>query len=129
MKYIDYMRLNPFQRFWYNLSNFFKAIPGAVKKFFVAIGTFFVKFFKGIGTGVSGYVSRFIKGDWATKLSYIFMGFGNMVKGQLIKGLLFFVIEVDRCSTAKILHLDRIVGIFGDYNFFAVTLSGFVNRV
>ena len=94
MKYIDYMRLNPFQRFWYKFSTAMKAFPGKLKAFFVAIGTFFVKLFKSIGTGVSGYVSRFIKGDWATKLSYIFMGFGNMVKGQLIKGLLFFVIEL-----------------------------------
>lgn len=94
MKYIDYMQLNPFQKFWYKLTNFFKAVPGALKKFFVAIGTGIAKFFKGIGKAVSGYVSRFIKGDWATKLSYIIMGFGNMVKGQLVKGLLFLGIEI-----------------------------------
>ena len=94
MKYIDYMQLNPFQKFWYNLCNFFKAVPGALKKFFVVIGTGIAKFFKGIGKAVSGYVSRFIKGDWATKLSYIIMGFGNMVKGQLVKGLLFLGIEI-----------------------------------
>lgn len=94
MKYIDYMQLNPFQKFWYKLTNFFKAVPGALKKFFVVIGTGIAKFFKGIGKAVSGYVSRFIKGDWATKLSYIIMGFGNMVKGQLVKGLLFLGIEI-----------------------------------
>ncbi len=94
MKYIDYMQLNPFQRFWYNFSTAMKAFPGKLKKFFVAIGTIIVNFFKGFGKAVAGYASRFVKGDWATKLSYIVMGFGNMVKGQLIKGLLFFVIEL-----------------------------------
>lgn len=94
MKYIDYMQLNPFQRFWYSFSNALKAFPGKLKNFFVAIGAFIVKFFKGIGKAVAGYVSRFVKGDWAVKISYIVMGFGNMVKGQFIKGLLFLGIEI-----------------------------------
>ncbi|MBR2714879.1 MAG: sugar ABC transporter permease [Ruminococcus sp.] len=94
MKYIEYMQLNPFQRFWYNFSTAMKAFPGKVKAFFVAIGTLIVNFFKGIGKGVAAYVSRFIKGDWATKLSYIIMGTGNFSKGQYIKGLLYFLLEI-----------------------------------
>ncbi|MBQ8860811.1 MAG: sugar ABC transporter permease [Ruminococcus sp.] len=94
MKYIDYMQLNPFQRFWYNFSSAMKALPGKLKNFFVAIGALIVKFFKGIGKAVAGYVSRFIKGDWAVKISYLIMGFGNMVKGQFIKGLLFLGLQI-----------------------------------
>ena len=94
MKYIDYMQLNPFQRFWYNFSNAMKAFPGKLKNFFVAIGVLIANFFKGIGKAVAGYVTRFIKGDWAVKISYIIMGFGNMVKGQFIKGLLFLGIQI-----------------------------------
>ena len=94
MKYIDYMRLNPFQRFWYNFSSAMKAFPGKLKKFFVAVGVLIANFFKGIGKAVAGYVTRFIKGDWAVKISYLIMGFGNMVKGQFIKGLLFLASEV-----------------------------------
>ncbi|MBQ7965133.1 MAG: sugar ABC transporter permease [Ruminococcus sp.] len=94
MKYIDYMQLNPFQRFWYNFSNTMKAFPGKLKNFFAAIGMFIANFFKGIGKAVAGYVSRFVKGDWAVKISYLIMGFGNMVKGQFIKGLLFLGLQV-----------------------------------
>ena len=94
MKYIDYMQLNPFQRFWYNFSNAMKAFPGKLKNFFAAIGMFIANFFKGIGKAVAGYVSRFVKGDWAVKISYLIMGFGNMVKGQFIKGLLFLGLQV-----------------------------------
>ncbi len=45
MKYIDYVQLNPFQKFAYNAKNFFKALPGKVAGFFKAIGNAIVKFF------------------------------------------------------------------------------------
>lgn len=93
MKYIDYMRLNPFQRFWYKFSSGLKAFPKKLAAFFIAIGKFFVKFFVGVGKAVAGYVMRFIKGDWATKISYVVMGFGNATKGQVIKGMLFLMAE------------------------------------
>ena len=35
-----------------------------------------------------------IKGDIPTKLSYLIMGLGNFCHGQIIKGILFFLIEV-----------------------------------
>ena len=94
MKYIDYKQLNPFQKFAYNFTNFFKKLPGRVAAFFKAIGRFFVRLFTGIGKGVANYVTRFIKGDWTVKLSYVVFGFGNMMKGQIIKGLLFLATEV-----------------------------------
>lgn len=94
MKYIDYVQLNPFQKLGYNLKNFFVNLPKNLGKVFKAIGNFFKKIFVGIGKGFAGYFTRFIKGDWATKLSYIIMGFGNIVKGQIIKGLIFLATEV-----------------------------------
>ncbi|MCH5300441.1 MAG: sugar ABC transporter permease [Ruminococcus sp.] len=94
MKYIDYKQLNPFQKFAYNFTDFFKKLPGRVVGFFKAIGRFFVKLFTGIGKGVANYVTRFIKGDFAVKLSYLIFGFGNIMKGQIIKGLLFLATEV-----------------------------------
>ena len=94
MKYIDYVQLNQFQKIWYNLKTFFIALPGNIVKICKAIGRFFKKLGLGIGKGVAGYFSRFVKGDWATKLSYIIMGFGNMMKGQIVKGLIFLATEV-----------------------------------
>lgn len=94
MKYIDYVQLNPFQKLGYNLKRFFLAIPGGLKKFFCMIGRFFKNLFCGIGKGVRNYGLRFAKGDWATKLSYIIMGVGNISKGQIAKGLLFLATEI-----------------------------------
>ena len=39
-------------------------------------------------------VSVFVKGDVFSKLSFIVMGLANIVSGQIIKGLLFLVIEI-----------------------------------
>ena len=94
MNYIDYVQLNPFQKLGYNLKKFFVNFPANCGKVFGAIGRFFKKLFVGIGKGFAGFFSRFVKGDWATKLSYIIMGFGNMVRGQFIKGLIFLATEV-----------------------------------
>ena len=94
MKYIDYVQLNPFQKIGYNLKTFFLALPSNLVKIGKAIGRFFKKLGIGIGKGVAGYFSRLVKGDWATKLSYIIMGFGHIMKGQIIKGIIFLLTEV-----------------------------------
>ena len=94
MKYIDYVQLNPFQKIGYNLKQFFVKLPSNLVKIFKAIGMFFVRIGKSIGKGCAGYVTRFIRGDWATKLSYLIMGTGNIVRGQVIKGLIFLATEV-----------------------------------
>ncbi|MBQ6348435.1 MAG: ABC transporter permease subunit [Clostridia bacterium] len=36
----------------------------------------------------------FVNGDWKTKLSYLVMGFGNIARGQVLRGLLFLLFEV-----------------------------------
>lgn len=48
-----------------------------------------------IGRGFQGLWFRFVKGDWRTKLSYLFMGFGCFSRSpkQILKGLLLFAVE------------------------------------
>ncbi len=94
MRYIDYMQLNPFQKFGYNFVNFFKKLPGNIARFFKFIGHAIVRFFVGIGKGLAGYGKRFVKGDIFVKLSYLVFGVSNMVRGQIIKGLIFLFSEV-----------------------------------
>ena len=94
MKYIDYVQLNPLQRAGFKTKEFFANLPKNFVKVMTVIGMFFVKLGKGIGKGFAGYFTRFGRGDWATKLSYIIMGLGNMVRGQIGKGLIFLATEV-----------------------------------
>lgn len=94
MDFLDYVQLSKGQRFVYKLKSFFTGIPGAIAAFFVMIGNFFKKLFLGIGHGFQNYGHRFAKGDIGTKLSYIIMGAGNMLHGQIVKGIIFLAVEV-----------------------------------
>ncbi|MGN1130243.1 MAG: carbohydrate ABC transporter permease [Ruminococcus sp.] len=94
MRYIDYVQLNPFQKFGYNFVQFFKKLPGNLARFFKFVGLAIVHFFVGIGKGFANYGTRFVKGGVGVKISYVIFGVGNMVKGQIVKGLLFFLSEV-----------------------------------
>ena len=94
MTYVEYKQLNPFQRFAHNFKKFILNIPHALASFFKAIGHAFVSFFTGIGKGFKNYGVTFVKGDWATKLSYLIFGLGDIHKGKYYKGILFFLTEV-----------------------------------
>ena len=50
--------------------------------------------FKKIGTAIKNGVMVFVKGDIFTKLSAVIMGIGCMVRGQIVKGLVFLAAEV-----------------------------------
>ena len=94
MTYVEYKQLNPFQRFAHNFKKFILNIPHALASFFKAIGHAIVSFFTGIGKGFKNYGVTFVKGDWATKLSYLIFGIGDIHKGKYYKGILFFLTEV-----------------------------------
>ena len=74
MTYVEYIQLNPFQKFGYKFKKFFVNFPGAFVRFFKAIGLGIAHFFIAIGKGFANYGKTFVKGDWATKLSYLIFG-------------------------------------------------------
>ncbi|MDE7390610.1 MAG: sugar ABC transporter permease, partial [Lachnospiraceae bacterium] len=78
----------------YKVKEFFSLIPGRLKAFFMAIGRFLKNLLFGIGRGLKGFGVRFVDGDIGTKLSYLVMGFGNITKGQIGKGLVFLCTEI-----------------------------------
>ena len=94
MNYIDYVQLNPFQKFVYKLKSFFMAIPGALAGFFKGVGKAIVAFFVGIGNFFKDYANNFAVGGLATKLSYVIMGAGCFLNRQIIKGVLFLAAEI-----------------------------------
>ncbi len=93
MKYVDYMQMNVFQRFWYKLKEFFRTLPAKTKAFFCSIGNAIKRVICGIGRGIADFFVGFVKGDIFTKISYVIMGFGNIARGQVIKGFIFFALE------------------------------------
>lgn len=90
---LEYLRLNKFKKFLYKLLLFIVAIPKWFLNLFKAIGRFFVKMAKKIKDEAVFLFMTFKKGSVWTKLSYIFMGFGNLFHGQIVRGLFFLLFE------------------------------------
>ncbi|MCD8118162.1 MAG: sugar ABC transporter permease [Lachnospiraceae bacterium] len=91
---LEYLKLPKWKRFLYKIASFFTSIPGGIVNGVKAIG----RFFKMVGLGIAHFfrdlVLTFVHGDWKTKISYVVMGFGNLARGQILRGLLFFLFEV-----------------------------------
>ena len=91
---MEYLRLSKWQKFVYKLVSFLVAIP-------LGIGHFFQKIGLAIKDGVLKIIAEFkdigmtfVTGDWKTKTSFVVMGFGNIARGQILRGLLFLAFEV-----------------------------------
>ena len=80
-----------FVRFGKGFVNFFtKSIPNFFTK---TLPGFFVNLGKGIKNGAINIVKRFTEGSIGTKLSHLIFGAGNLYRGQIIKGLIFLLLQ------------------------------------
>ena len=91
---LELLKLSKGKRAGYKFKKFFAAIPGKLKGFFVKIGLFF----KNLGLGIFNWFKNlgltFVHGDWKTKVSYFIMGFGNISRKQILRGLIFLTFQV-----------------------------------
>ncbi len=85
-------------------AGFFGRLWAAVSSWFIGAGQAAVQFFKnlphkiltlaeGAGRGIKNFVLGFVHGNVWEKLSYVFMGAGNIGAGQYAKGAIFFLTE------------------------------------
>ena len=79
-----------FNRFMRTLIDIPKKLWNVCKK----IGQFFKKAALSIANEVKDIWTTFVNGDWKTKLSYLVMGFGSIARGQVLRGILFLLMEV-----------------------------------
>ena len=91
---LEFLKLSKGQRFGYKLGRFFTGIPKAILGFFLKIWGVIKKGGAAVGTEITDIVNTFIHGDWKTKLSFFVMGFGNIARGQILRGLLFLLFEI-----------------------------------
>ena len=91
---LEFLKLSKGQKFVYKVSRFFTGIPKAILGFFLKIWGFLKKGGTAIGTELADIVSTFVHGDWKTKVSFFVMGFGNLARGQILRGLLFLLFEI-----------------------------------
>lgn len=66
----------------------------AIKGFFVGIGRSVRNFFVGIRNRFVAFHERFVDGSLGTKLSHFIMGAGNLYNRQIVKGILFLLIQI-----------------------------------
>ena len=91
---LEYLRLNRLQRLGYRLASGFRAIPKKLASFFAGIGRGIGKAGRAAANEFSDIFTTFINGDFKTKMSYLVMGFGNIARGQVLRGLLFLLFEI-----------------------------------
>ena len=91
---LELLKMGKAQRAGHKIGVFFASIPGKFKNLGIKIGLFF----KNLGLGIFNWFKdlglTFVHGDWKTKVSYFIMGFGNIARGQILRGLLFLAFEV-----------------------------------
>ena len=90
---LEYLRLNKWKRFWYRFVLFFVSIPSFFVNLFKKIGRFFKNLVFGIGNYFKTLGLTFVKGSWKTKVSFFIMGFGSIARKQVLRGILFFLME------------------------------------
>ena len=91
---LEYLRLPKWRRFLYTLACLFFGIPGGIwnglKKIYFAVAGFGKK----VAAEFVDIFVTFREGDWKTRLSYFVMGFGSIARGQVLRGLLFLLMQV-----------------------------------
>ena len=104
-----YKKENIFVRFGRGFVNFFtKSIPHFFTK---TLPGFFVKIGKGIANFFVTFGKRFVDGSIGTKLSHFIFGSGNIFRGQIVKGIIYFLLQV-----AFVLYMVLCPGIKGPNN-------------
>ncbi|MCI7791462.1 MAG: sugar ABC transporter permease [Lachnospiraceae bacterium] len=65
-----------------------------ISHFFKNAGSAICNFFKWIGADLKDIGTTFANGDWKTRVSYLIMGFGQLMRKQYARAIAFFGLEV-----------------------------------
>lgn len=94
MSTLEYLSLSKTERAAYKFGHFFVAIGLGIANFFKKFPKRFVNFFKKIIHPFRNLGLWFARGDALTKLSFIFMGFGQLFRKQVLRGFFTFLYEI-----------------------------------
>lgn len=90
---LSYLQLNKWHKFVYQLKLFFCGIPAWFKHLGLVIWAFLKSFGLEVRDEAVDIWTTFTHGSWQTKVSYLVMGFGSICRGQILRGILFFLFE------------------------------------
>ncbi|MFA6755595.1 MAG: sugar ABC transporter permease [Bacilli bacterium] len=90
---VKYYSMNPLQKIGYKIYKFFRNFPSHFISWLKRVGLWFEKVWFNIGDSLRIYFKALVDGDWATKLSFLFLGVGSFKRKQYLKGILYLLIE------------------------------------
>ncbi len=91
---LDYLKLSKGGKAWCRFYSFFLNIPDACKNLVFAIGRLFKRFGLWVAHEVVDIINTFRYGDWKTRLSFVVMGFANLSRRQIVRGVIFLAFEI-----------------------------------
>ena len=91
---LEYLRLPKWNRFVYTLVCLIVGIPTGIFNFFKKIWSAVVDILGFIKDEIVDIIITFRDGDWKTRTSFVVMGFGSIARGQVLRGLLFLLMQV-----------------------------------
>ncbi len=94
MANLEYLKKTGWQKFCYNFVNFFKNLPHALANFFKKIPLWFKMLGRRIASVFLEVYYAAARGDWKTRMSFVFMGFGQLFRGQVLRGIMYLLFEV-----------------------------------
>ena len=93
MTELEYLRLSKPRQLWHRLVSLILGIPGALVNLGKGIVSGVAKAFAAVKNEFLDIIRTFTRGRWQTRVSYVVMGFGSAARGQLLRGLFFFLFE------------------------------------
>ena len=91
---LAYLGLSRPRRFFFKTKSFFASLPRKFINFFKNIPAKALPFLKKLAKPFVTLYDAFVYGDWKTRLSFLFMGFGMIAHKQVLKGLLYLFFEI-----------------------------------
>ena len=91
---LGYYKMTPWQRFVYKISGFFKNVGKGIAGFFVRVFKAIISFIASIGRGFKDFALNFRHGDAITKSSHLVLGLGHRCRGQIVRGIIYLLLEV-----------------------------------
>lgn len=89
MDYLEYKSLGTFQRIGYDTGRFLKGVVWEIGGLFQSLGHGIVLFFGAVWDLLRLIFAALRDGDFKTRLSVLFMGASSLLRGQIVKGLLY----------------------------------------
>lgn len=90
----EYYKLPWYKKIGYKVSKFFKGFGKRFVNFFINLGKSIASFFIGLWGKIKNFGLNFVHGSLLTKVSYFVMGSGHVFRGQVVKGIFYFILQI-----------------------------------